>query len=275
VNFGVFFSDDDYNTVRYCTIKNFCGDALRPGNNCTMEYNVATDSYDTNGNHDDIIQLYTGSDMTNVVIRGNILMNTTSNHSLMDEDCMGIGGHDGFYRNCVIENNLVAVRQWLGVELLGASNCRIVNNNLIHNPIGTNEDIPFIRIAKKSDGTPSPPNNIIRNNFCSGISSDDDIGSIDHNIITTDYTSHFVDYSGYDFHLKSTSSAINAGSTSGTPTIDLDQYARVPPYDIGCYEYSSDEETSTSSDTATNTDTGSDTDTNGDTVPGCGVNGHR
>ena len=48
----------------------------------------------------------------------------------------------------------------------------------------------------------------------------------------------FVNPAAGDYHLKSTSPAINAGTTLADVTDDLEKYPRTPgSYDIGCYEY--------------------------------------
>ena len=58
-----------------------------------------------------------------------------------------------------------------------------------------------------------------------------------NNIVSSAYSSLFVDYANFDFHLKSTSAAVDAGSSTNAPAIDLDSNLRVAPYDVGCYEY--------------------------------------
>jgi len=233
VNFGVYPQENEYNTVKYCTIENFCGDGLRPGNNTTLEYNVVKDCYLTNGNHPDLIQLYTGDDMTNVIIRGNILIAATTSRPFIADLCHGIAGFDGLYTNCVVENNLVVVHDLQGISFFGAVNCSILNNTVAYNPTGV---VPNIVVTACKDGRLSS-GNLVRNNLCPGLTLDANVGTVDHNVVSTNYTSDYVDYHGFDFHLKSTSTAINAGIATYAPTIDLEQQVRTITNDAGCYRY--------------------------------------
>jgi len=82
-------------------------------------------------------------------------------------------------------------------------------------------------------------NNIFRNNIAYGN------GSIiintqniqDHNLFSID--PQFVNAAGHDFHIKSTSPAINQGNPTGAPPIDFDGNPRIGIPDIGAYEYTS------------------------------------
>jgi hypothetical protein len=59
-----------------------------------------------------------------------------------------------------------------------------------------------------------------------------------HSFNCFDLTVLFVDPAGKNWHLKSTSPAINAGTTLTDVTDDLEGYPRTAgSYDIGCYEY--------------------------------------
>ena len=58
-----------------------------------------------------------------------------------------------------------------------------------------------------------------------------------HSLIS-DPATLFVDPANHNFHLKSTSPAINAGTTLTEVVDDLENYPRTAgSYDIGCYEY--------------------------------------
>jgi parallel beta-helix repeat protein len=231
VNFAIEMAGTQNNMVQNSIIENFCGDGIRPGSNSTIEYNTIRDVYQTNGNHYDLIQGFASS---NIVIRGNLLTNATSNRSFLDYSCQGIGLFDGYFENFVIENNLVIVHHYHGISLYGARNCRVVNNTVVKNPVGSSNMMPWIGVFAHKDGS-SGTGNIMSNNLVCDIEST--IGTTQsNNIITTAYTSHFVNYTGFDMHLKTGSTAINAGTTANAPTIDRDKKQRVSPFDVGCYE---------------------------------------
>ena len=172
------------------------------------------------------------------MIRGNILLNTTSNRSLV-ANAQGIGAFDGWYDDWVVENNVVATGHYHGISLLGARNCRVVNNTVVVNPFYTGAAEPWITITYHKDGSLGT-GNVMNNNLYSRLpdTSFPVVGtSQNNNLVSTSYTSHFVDYAGLDFHLKSTSSAVGYGTTSNAPTIDLDGVTRSVPYDAGAYEF--------------------------------------
>lgn len=232
VNFAVEMSDTQYNTVQNSTIENFCGDGIRPGSYSTIEYNTIRDVYLTNGNHYDLIQSFASS---GIVIRGNILTNATADRAFLEYGCQGIGLFDGYFENFVIENNLVILHHYHGISLYGARNCRIVNNTVVKNPVGSTNMMPWIGVFAHKDGT-SGSGNIMSNNLVSDIESA--VGTAQsNNIVTTAYTSHFVNYTGFNMHLKTGSNAINAGATANAPAIDLEKKTRNAPFDVGCYEY--------------------------------------
>gem|GEM_PF-1032243 len=233
--------------VSYNTVENFSGDGLRGlGNYQKFEYNIVMNAYNVDDNHDDGFQSWTGGHsgipvgegtIYGVVLRGNMFFNQTDPNQPHTGALQGIGNFDGFFEDWVVENNLVVTNHWHGITFLGATNCRIVNNTVVRNPIpGGTSGGPWIRIGAHKNGTPST-GNLIRNNLVTQMNNDSGIGTIDFNIVTTDYESHFVDYTGFDFHLKETSSAVDAGTTDQAPLIDLDQNLRSEPFDVGCYEF--------------------------------------
>ena len=237
-NFAIHMEGNTHHMdIRYNVVQNFCGDGIRANcNDLKIEYNVVTDAYLTNGNHYDLIQ---GFSHARVEIHGNILISTTSRRSLVANSTQGIGAFDGWMDDWVIENNLVVVAHYHGITLLGARNCRVVNNTVMTNPFYTGSMKPWITIGNNRDGGVGT-GNVMRNNLSAMVpaSTYAVVGTTQsNNLITTRYTSHFVDYAGLDFRLKTGSSAIDAGTTEDAPTIDLNEDMRFAPYDIGCYEH--------------------------------------
>jgi parallel beta-helix repeat protein len=234
-----------YSVVSHNTFENIAGDGLRGLSNYSkFEYNTVKNFYVANANHDDIFQSWSagsggvGTDtVIGIEIRGNTFISHTDPKQALVTHPQGIGCFDGMFKDWIIENNLIVTEHWHGISLYGAINCRIVNNTLVENPLNLDASmVPWIKITAHKNGKPAT-GNLVRNNFTSSMSNDAHIGTADFNIVAKNYTSHFVNYAGFDFHLKSNSPAINAGSNINTPTIDLAKKGRVVPYDVGCYEY--------------------------------------
>jgi hypothetical protein len=129
-----------------------------------------------------------------------------------------------------------------GGIVVGCSNSHdddfdVVTNNIVVSNNGTG-------IVTETDGTCTETyqstflNNLLYGNMAAyGIKSSNTVSG------TVTLAPLFVNFvssgSGGDYHLQSTSPAINAGTPTGAPSYDLDGYSR--PYDrafdIGAYEY--------------------------------------
>ncbi|HEY0947330.1 MAG TPA: chitobiase/beta-hexosaminidase C-terminal domain-containing protein [Opitutaceae bacterium] len=228
------------------TIENFMGDGIRGlGNYCVYEYNIVKNSFRIDDHHDDGFQCWsTGSDgqvgtgvVRGVVLRGNMFISFTDPNQPEKGTMQGIGCFDGMFEDWVVENNLVVSDVWHGIAFYGAKNCRFVNNTVVANPITSAfTAIPWLGIFAHKNGTASS-GNLVRNNLASTFKLNGS-ATVDSNITspTSAYTSHFVNYSSLDFHLKATSPAVNAGNPLSAPSIDLDEKPRTSPPDAGCYE---------------------------------------
>lgn len=233
----------------YNTIENIGDDATRGlANYCKFEYNTVQNMYVANANHDDLFQAWTGgipghteigSDtITGIEIRGNKFISCTDPNQPLQTATQGIGCFDGFAKGWIIENNLVCETSWHGISLYGAINCKIVNNTVVVNPNqATSTMKPAINVIAHKNGTYST-NNLIRNNLAVTINTNTNAGVIDHNILITDYSKHFVNYSQLDLHLIASSTAVKGGLNTSAPLLDLDQKVRTLPFDVGCYMYS-------------------------------------
>ncbi len=245
VRFGINMSASAENSVcSYNTIENFAADGIRGlGNYQVFEYNLIMNAFDVDDNHDDGFQSWTNGPggvgsgtIYGTVLRGNVIISYTDPNQPLKTTLQGIGCFDGFFEDWIVENNVVCVDQWHGISFYGAINCRFVNNTVVENPIAAFSNQPWLGVfAHKTRGAST--GNIVRNNLVRALSIASGSSTVDHNIETTNYTSHFVDYNGFDFHLKSTSSAVDAGITSQAPSIDRDGYSRSAPYDVGAYEF--------------------------------------
>jgi Chitobiase/beta-hexosaminidase C-terminal domain/Right handed beta helix region len=239
-----FFGINMNNTTHHLTIKNsivrnFCGDALRAScDDLIIENNVIRDVYETNGNHYDMIQ---GFASARVVIRNNVILSATSSRPLIHE-AQGIGAFDGWFDDWIVENNLVATGHWNSISLLGARNCRVVNNTVAHNPLGIGTMRPWIQIAAHKDGTPST-GNVVRNNITPWLNTEASVGAVDFNVVSSDYASLFVNYQRLNFHLRLRGAAVAAGTPDLAPPTDIEGNPRTLPIDAGAYDFERDPNT--------------------------------
>ena len=219
-------------------IENFSGDGLRGhGTNTVIQYNIVKNAYDTNGNHDDMLQAFSG-DPVGLVLRGNKFYAYTDPSQPFKSGCQGIGCFDGIFYDFIIENNIVATSHSHGITLLGAENCKIINNTVVDLD-NTDNSKPWIMIDDHKDGTPSS-NCIIRNNITPIVKKGAGV-TTDHNQLVSysKYDTYFVDFDNLDLQLKQESPAVDAGNEAGAPSIDILENPRPQGegYDIGAYEY--------------------------------------
>ena len=237
VNFGISVEGND-SRVFHNHIENFAGDGLRGlGNDLIFEYNLVKNCYNVNDNHDDGFQSWSIRDdppRERIVLRGNTIINSDGSHPLHGP-LQGIGCFDGPYIDWIVENNLVVVDHYHGISLYGAYNCRIVNNTVVDID-AKRPGPPAIRINPHKDKTPST-NCLIRNNVAPNIALSAGVTE-DHNYLVKPYDELFVDPGNFDFHLLPTAAAIDAGSKSLAPEIDLEGNARPQGkgVDMGAYE---------------------------------------
>lgn len=255
--------------VRNNTIQNFTNDASRVlGSNILFEKNKIYDLIKVmlnSENHDDLFQSFTsttgiGQDtLRNNIIRGNLFINTTDTTRQFRGTAQGIGGFDGPFLNWIVENNIILCDHWHGISFYGAIGCKIINNTVLDpykfTPIdpfdnnASNTGPAWIRIDKKTNG-PASSNNVVSNNLLANIVAitSPTMGIASNNISIgsqTNYANFFVnvnDFSqpiNFDLHLKSTSTAIDAGTSTNAPLFDFDGVSRPQGlgFDIGAYEY--------------------------------------
>lgn len=228
------------------TITNFCGDGIRGlSNNSVYEYNLVQNCFTVDDNHDDGFQSWSGGVngvpvgggvVSNVVLRGNTFISFTDPNQPLKSRMQGIGCFDGFFDDWIVENNLIVTDQIQGLAFYGARNCRIVNNTVIKNPINAHSLAPWLRVYPHKNGTPSS-GNTVRNNLVWSMSNAASVGTVDNNIVSTNTTAHYVNYGSFDFNMRSTSPAVNAGSPTLAPVLDLNEIARDAAPDVGAFEY--------------------------------------
>ena len=174
-----------------------------------------------------------------MIIRGNTVINAEDPNQPLQSTLQGIGLFDGPHENFVIENNLVITNHWHGIALYRASNCRIVNNT-VYSPkwiAGQSGLRTWITIEQSSDC-------LMRNNTAHTFRTLSNTNlTLDHNLVVdgSNYASVFVDSQNSDFHLKAGSAAIDAGSPTDAPPLDIERNSRPAgaAWDIGAYEFGS------------------------------------
>jgi len=244
VNFGISVGAT-HAVIERNAVVNFAGDGLRGlGDHSVFAYNVVKNCYDVNDNHDDGFQSWSlGPDrrpgtgkVVGLVLRGNTIINYEDPDQPFRGTLQGIGCFDGMFEDWVIENNVVIVDHWHGITLLGARNCRIVNNTVIdRNP--DRPGPPWIMIDKHKKGERSI-GCVIRNNLAVVKAPADQDVTADHNLAVTDPQAMFVDPERFDLRLKPTSPAVDAGSADLAPSDDRagDGRPQGKAVDLGAYE---------------------------------------
>jgi hypothetical protein len=174
------------------------------------------------------VHVYNGSypneSADNNVVSNNAMYDNARTDNRARGFVLGCGSGNLAYNNLVWGNDH-------GIQIgFDASDSKVYNNVVYANRgIG-------VQIRSDSDDA-VVRNNIIYQNGGEAIS---DLGSgtlQDHNLVATD--PEFVDASIHDFHLQSTSPAIDAGATLDEVPDDFDRVARPQGagYDIGAYEF--------------------------------------
>ncbi len=245
VNFGISVSAS-HSLVEGNVVENFAGDGLRGlGDRSVFQYNTVKNCYDVNGNHDDGFQSWSlgpkgvGTGVVKgIVLRGNRIVNYEDPNQPHRGTLQGIGCFDGMFEDWVVENNVVVVDHFHGITLLGASDCRIVNNTVI-DPNGTRPGPPWISVGKHKKGAPSS-GCTVRNNLAGSVNvADGRDMTVDHNLKVDMKESIFVNAAAYDLRLKEGSPAIDAGVRESAPSLDITKAPRPqgPAPDIGAYEF--------------------------------------
>lgn len=231
------------------SVINFRGDGMRTlGDDAVIEYNLIKNCYDVDDNHDDGIQSWSNGEggpgsgvVKNVVLRGNIIINYDDPNQPLRGPLQGMGFFDGFFENWTIENNVVIVDHWHGISLYGTRDSRVINNTVLD--IADGKPGPtWILIHDHKDGTHSS-NVAVRNNLTHQVSLPESASAegvvSESNIIVGDRSVHFVDADAFDFHLLVSSPAIDAGTSTDAPSIDIEGISRPQGagIDVGAYEY--------------------------------------
>ncbi len=244
----------DNSVIAYNTIENFANDGLRGlADDCVFEYNIVKNCYDVNGNHDDAFQSWTTREnedgskkpVKNIVLRGNIFINFEDPEQPFRGPLQGIGCFDGPYENFLIENNVIMIDQWHGITLMGAVNCKIINNTVVDPDPAARPGPCWIMVRGTKQNSKEVSGNVVRNNITPGISKKDAGDTVfENNLLIKGMSDEqlnelFVDFYSRDLRLKKGSKAVDAGSSIDAPDIDIIKTPRPQgeKIDIGAYEF--------------------------------------
>jgi len=246
VRFGIGVDGGDAR-IRRNVVDGFSADGLRGlGDNGLFEYNTVKNDYigdDLDENHDDGFQSWSiGSDgevgtgvVSGVTLRGNLFVNAENPANPLRGTLQGIGCFDGLFANWVVENNVVITDHWHGISFYGLRDSRIVNNTVIDLADGQ-PGPPWIGVFPHKDGRHSQ-NVVVRNNLATDYTLDGDNVVDDHNLVIEDAALLFV-APPFDLHLRAGAAALDGGSPTLAPPLDIEQ--RVRPqgagFDLGAYE---------------------------------------
>ncbi|MGI9308251.1 MAG: choice-of-anchor Q domain-containing protein, partial [Gammaproteobacteria bacterium] len=190
-----------------------------------------------------------GSVNSNIRIHGNVLLDDPDNAIMIMSE--GVGDVDGIYiyNNLIVNPNKNGISIWEHPDGVGRNtinNIQIVNNTVIH---GGHQGGGWGNISNKHE---SATNVLIRNNVTrDGYQFDikgTDLTTIDNNLCRDsfceiqddpEFVNATLDPNTWDYHLKSTSPAIDAGVSTAAPAKDLDGNSRPQgsAYDMGAYEH--------------------------------------
>jgi parallel beta helix pectate lyase-like protein len=246
VRFGISVDGADAG-IRRNIIDGFSADGLRGlGDRDVFEYNTVENvkiGDDFDDNHDDGFQSWSvGKDgnvgtgqVTGVVLRGNLIINSTDPNDPLRNSLQGIGCFDGFFVDWTVENNVVITDHWHGISFYGMRDSRIVNNTVIDNIEGQ-PGPPWIMVTDHKNGDPSE-NVVVRNNLAEDFELSGMNVTDDHNIEYVNAAALFV-APPFDLHLIPGAAAIDAGSADLAPSVDIEGHHRPQGagYDIGAYE---------------------------------------
>lgn len=236
-------SDATHSLIARNEIDHFRGDACRSlGNYVTFEYNLGKNAVKVDDNHDDFFQSWSSSiggvgtgEVVGVVVRGNTFISYKDKNLPFATIPQGIGLFDGMFREWVIENNVIITGHWHGISILGAIDCRIVNNTVLDRD-DRDGPSPWVQINDHKNGT-SSDNSVIRNNLAHDIIAGTGV-TADHNLIVDDPALYYVDPASHDLHLLEDSPAVDTGSSTLAADIDRDGIERPQgeSVDVGAYE---------------------------------------
>ncbi len=189
-----------------------------------IENNVIKNVYRVDKAHNDGIQFYTyghtsgkrrtRSDVgkgviSNVIIRGNKIIQHEKINRPYIGLLQGIGCFDGTFKDWIIEDNIVVVGHWHGISTYGVENMTIRNNTVLD--ITKGKPTPWIKINSHKNGT-LPVNGIVERNIAPAYTSKPSVTQRDNITVRFDeYDWYFSEWANGVVRLKKDSVIRGAG----------------------------------------------------------------
>ncbi len=192
------------------------------------------------GNHNDGIQGWTTNGAINrdVVIDGNLVIQSTDPALPFAGDMQGISVFDGKWENFQVTNNVVIANAWHGITISGMHGAIITNNTVVGNKPSITTWISVGNMKKDVGGAP-PENVVVNNNIATRFSFAKWGVDAHHNLTVGDPEDLFVTFdiahARYDLHLSPKSRARGAGSPEYAPPTDISGQPRMSPIDAGAF----------------------------------------
>lgn len=243
VKYGIMVTTDDA-LVKNNHISHFTYDAIMGnGDDGVYEYNFIANGINAHNRSGSGFTCFPGaqnSTIDNLVIRGN-QFHYDKNHpyTSLKNNFRGIlcSAYVGALNNFVVDNNLVNVENTYGILLSGANSAMVTNNTVVDGDLATSI-APYTRVKMHHlDGVVGVNVNTVQNNISTIVNDVNTEYYQNINPAVQSYNSLFVDSDAGDFQLKSDSPAINAGSASLFPVIDILKKYRSNHADVGSYEF--------------------------------------
>ena len=150
-------------------VSDFSADGVRTMRDAqVVQYNIIKNEYvpqPVDPNHDDGIQSFLfnkgGGLVSNVTIRGNVIINREDPAQKFPASMQGVGFFDGPRDGFLVEKNVVLVNHYHGISLYDAKNCKITDNAVYS--IWNSKAKPWIRMVAQKDDMNS--GNTVNNNI--------------------------------------------------------------------------------------------------------------
>jgi parallel beta-helix repeat protein len=211
--------------------------------NIEISRNIITNNLNIgDNNHNDGIQgwVLNGTTGSNVLIDSNLVIAQTDPALPWASTMQGISEFDGAWDGIQITNNVVIATAYHGIALYGAHNSTIINNTVFGNFVAANGDVNETWIGVFNNGGSPPVNVVVRNNISSILSLVGTGVTADHNVLTTNPQTNFVQFNRatfqYDLHPAPGSVELGYGSSQLAPAYDITGAQRVPPITAGAYQ---------------------------------------
>jgi hypothetical protein len=213
---------------------------------------------------------------SNILIDSNLVVRQTDPQLAFPTYLQGIDAFDEDWTNVTVTNNVVVTSACSGINFSSIHNSLIADNTVVEDGLyPTPGCVAAIDVGGSTHEGPVSTNTIVRNNLSSQLYVDTRNSGVtaDHNVVMAGfkpeiawYVNGAVQYIGqpgtymngniidtggakseflnfnpaaltYTVLLKSSATAVGAGTATGAPTTDIAGYTRKAPFPVGAYSY--------------------------------------